>query len=366
LEDELAPASRPRPPPRHQRLFSMLGWVAAVALVYVVVRKVLHLDFAHAVALIERAGVVTAVIALPYPIAMAIDTFTGQRLLSKMGQKASLGALYAIRLASEAVLLSLPIGTAFAESMNLFLLYRVANIAPTRGVAFIVGKRWLLLRAHAFYVLGSGAIGYAILARLSRTLIHANGLPLMVLASTSIPFGIAAATAATLQGGTAARALGKLAERVPLARIRRGIQRRAEHFVETDAALAHVLRLGPRPIWSYTGLLLAAWLMDTIETWLILHVLGVHIGFVEVYSFEAGLSLVRSMAFFVPAGLGIQDLGYFAFFSALGIPDAMGVGAAFVVLKRTKELFWVCIGYGLLVWLRLRASGAVTSVRARS
>jgi uncharacterized membrane protein YbhN (UPF0104 family) len=60
------------------------------------------------------------------------------------------------------------------------------------------------------------------------------------------------------------------------------------------------------------------------------------------------------MAFFVPAGLGVQDLGYFAFFSALGVPDAMGVGAAFVLLKRTKELFWVCVGYTLLFGLRVK------------
>ena len=100
--------------------------------------------------------------------------------------------------------------------------------------------------------------------------------------------------------------------------------------------------------------LLAAWLMDSVETWLILRVLGVRIGFFSVYAFEPGLSLVRSMAFFVPAGLGVQDLGYFAFFNALGVPDAMGVGAAFVLLKRTKELFWVIVGYSLLFVLRVK------------
>ncbi|HEX4339934.1 MAG TPA: lysylphosphatidylglycerol synthase domain-containing protein [Polyangiaceae bacterium] len=352
---------------RHQRLVSVLGWVAAAALVYFLVRKVLHLDFAHAVELIRRAGLVTVVIALPYPIAMAIDTFTGGLLLATTGPKIRFRVLYAIRLACEAALLSLPVGSALAESLSLFLLYRKAGVAPTRGIAFIVGKRWLLLRAHAFYVLFSGLVGYAILARLSPALIHGAGLPFIVLASTLVPFGLAAAMSATLEGGTAARALGRLAQRIPIASVQSFLKKRAEHFGAADVALARVLRLGKGPIWRYTALLLAAWMMDSIETLIILRILGIQIGFVEVYSFEAGLSLVRSMAFFVPAGLGIQDLGYFAFFTALGIPDALGIGAAFVLLKRTKELFWVVVGYVLLFVLRVEiAQSHVTAARAPS
>jgi hypothetical protein len=351
MEEELAPLSRAG---RRRRFFSVAAWAATCGLVYFLVRKVLHLDFVHAVDLIRHAGVVTVLIVLPYPMAMAIDTYTGRLLLGTMGTRPGLRPLYAIRLASEAVLLSLPIGTAFAESLSMFLLYRVCKVAPTRGIAFTVGKRWILLRAHGVYVLMSGVLGYGVLAAHSQALIHAPGLPLVVLASTLVPFGIAAAMVATLEGGTAARAIGRAIEKIPIAGVQRWIRRRMEHFGETDAALARVLRLGQQPIRTFTALLFAAWFMDTVETWLILHVLGVRIGFVEVYSFEAGLSLVRSLAFFVPAGLGVQDLGYFAFFNALGIPDPMGVGAAFVLLKRTKELFWVIVGYLLLFVLRLK------------
>jgi uncharacterized membrane protein YbhN (UPF0104 family) len=59
-------------------------------------------------------------------------------------------------------------------------------------------------------------------------------------------------------------------------------------------------------------------------------------------------SLVRNVVFVVPAGLGIQDAGYAACFGALGVPEAASLGAAFVLLKRGKELFWIALGYGLL------------------
>jgi uncharacterized membrane protein YbhN (UPF0104 family) len=356
----LPPASKRhgRAPSRQQRLLSALAWVASALLVGLLVRQLLHVDFAHALSLIRRAGIATVVIALPYPAAMAIDTFTGGLLLKMLGHRVRFRDLYSVRLACEAVLLSLPLGTAIAESLNLFLLYRRCHVAPTHAIAATVGKRWLLLRAHALYVALSAVVGYHVLSTTSRALIHTDGLPFIVFISGVVPFGLAAALAATFEGGSAARAFGSILRRIPIDWVKHWTQKRSERFTETDAALARVIKQGPRAIRTYTGLLLSAWFMDSIETLLILRVLGVDIGLVEVFAFEAGLSLVRSSAFFVPAGLGIQDLGYFAFFGALGIPDALAVGTAFVLLKRTKELFWVVTGYGLLLFLRMKIARA--------
>ena len=60
----------------------------------------------------------------------------------------------------------------------------------------------------------------------------------------------------------------------------------------------------------------------------------------------------RNAAFFVPAGLGIQDAGYLAFLSAFGA--AAPLAAAFIVVKRTKELIWIAIGYVALLALERR------------
>jgi hypothetical protein len=349
---------RAGPLPRHARLYSLLAWTASAVLVATLVRTLLRVDFTHALLLVRRAGIATVVIVLPYPTAMAIDAFTGKLLLGTLGQKPRYRDLYWVRLACEAVLLSLPLGTAFAESLNLFLLYRRCHVAPTQGIAATVGKRWLLLRAHGLYVLFSAIVGYGVLARHSHDLIHADGLPWIVLGSSLLPFGLAAGMAATLQRGSVAAALGSLLRNAPIPIVKRWSQRRSEGFTEADVALGRVIRQGRWPLRKYTALLLAAWMMDTVETLIILRVLGVPLGFVEVFSFEAGLSLVRSLAFFVPAGLGVQDLGYLAFFTALGIPDPLTVGTAFLLLKRTKELLWVGIGYALLFVLRLKIERA--------
>jgi hypothetical protein len=54
------------------------------------------------------------------------------------------------------------------------------------------------------------------------------------------------------------------------------------------------------------------------------------------------------VAFVVPAGIGIQDLGYALFLRALAVPNASEVAAAFTLLKRGKELLLVTLGLCLL------------------
>jgi hypothetical protein len=64
---------------------------------------------------------------------------------------------------------------------------------------------------------------------------------------------------------------------------------------------------------------------------------------------EAAVVFLRNLAFFVPAGLGVQDAGYFKFLAAFGI-SPVGAGA-FVILKRAKEALWVGVGYLVLLVL---------------
>jgi len=60
------------------------------------------------------------------------------------------------------------------------------------------------------------------------------------------------------------------------------------------------------------------------------------------------LSFLKNVLFVLPAGIGVQDVGYVSCLSALGVPDALTIGAAFSALKRGKELFWAAVGYALL------------------
>jgi hypothetical protein len=68
-----------------------------------------------------------------------------------------------------------------------------------------------------------------------------------------------------------------------------------------------------------------------------------------VAAVEVALSFVRNVVFVLPSGLGIHDLGYVTFLAAFGVADPVTTGAAFMILKRGKEIFWALVGYTLLL-----------------
>ncbi len=92
----------------------------------------------------------------------------------------------------------------------------------------------------------------------------------------------------------------------------------------------------------------AGWLVRGVETWLFLRLLGADVPFLAALVVETAIIVVRSVAVPVPAGLGVQDVGYVLCLRALGVPDATTVATAFVLLKRGKDLFWILLGFALM------------------
>src|SRR5262249_2109053 len=110
--------------------------------------------------------------------------------------------------------------------------------------------------------------------------------------------------------------------------------------------------------WQATFLYVVAWLLESVETWSILALLGAQVPFLTVLAFEPALAFLRSAAFFTPAGLGPQDLGYLAFLG--GGPAAY----AFIAIKRLKELFWAAVGWALLLAARSGKSAELVTAAA--
>jgi hypothetical protein len=90
------------------------------------------------------------------------------------------------------------------------------------------------------------------------------------------------------------------------------------------------------------------WLVEALESYLLLRLVGAEISPAQLIALEASITLIRSLAVFVPAGIGFQDAGYLAFLSAFAIPEATQVGTAFLILKRAKEIVWIAVGYAVL------------------
>jgi len=149
-------------------------------------------------------------------------------------------------------------------------------------------------------------------------------------------------------GRVAERALALLAC-LPNARWRAELRRRQASFVSTDSLTERYFARGLLRSTLVPGaFFLGGWLCEALESFIILRLLGVELDFFAVASIEVLLSFLKNVLFVLPAGIGVQDAGYVSCLTALGVPDALTLGAAFSALKRGKELFWAAVGYLLL------------------
>jgi putative membrane protein len=91
---------------------------------------------------------------------------------------------------------------------------------------------------------------------------------------------------------------------------------------------------------------LASWLGGAVEVWVILHLAGAQVTLEESLILESLGQAVRSAAFVVPGGYGVQEGGYMLLGSFFQLPPEMGL--ALSLIKRARELV---LGLpGVLYW----------------
>ncbi|HUH85353.1 MAG TPA: lysylphosphatidylglycerol synthase domain-containing protein [Stellaceae bacterium] len=104
--------------------------------------------------------------------------------------------------------------------------------------------------------------------------------------------------------------------------------------VETEIHRAYARRGGA---FACFLLHLAAWIGTAFEAWLALRLMGATLDFAAVLVIESLLYAVRSVAFFVPNAIGIQEGAYVMLGASFGIgPD---LALALSLLKRGRDLF---------------------------
>jgi putative membrane protein len=81
---------------------------------------------------------------------------------------------------------------------------------------------------------------------------------------------------------------------------------------------------------------LAAWVAGCIEAWVALRLLGHPLSVPDVLALESLIFAIRSAAFVVPAGIGLQEGGYVLIGAALGLPAEVALAVS--LLKRGREL----------------------------
>jgi uncharacterized protein (TIRG00374 family) len=286
--------------------------------------------------LVQRAGWPLALVLLPTAVAMGVDSEGWRLVLRALGRRVGWPALMRARVAVESIVLSAPGGAVAGEAMKVGLLSWRADVPVSAGAASLALTKACLWGGEAIYLLvASAAVASAGATR---------GLLPLTLGGAAAVATLSATAFAVLRGGSAAARIGGWLARVPVARFRRWIDARRETLVTLDETarsfFAAPATLRARCLAMFT----VEWLVEGAETLLILRCIGVDINVGQALALDGITSLLRAAAFFVPAGIGVQDVTQLLLLRQLGVADPTATAAALIFIKRTKEVFWVFTG----------------------
>lgn len=299
-------------------------------------------DLARATAIVARVGWPLALVPLPTLVAMALDTSALHRILLILGRATSWARLLSLRISVEAVVLALPGGAVAGEALKVTLLRRGMGIPVGTATASLALVKLLLTAGSAVYLACAAAAGSWSAARRPAAV---SVVPAVLAAGGAVLTG---ALSLILRSALRSASLVTTVERwlasPRLRRARRWMRRRRGQLemVDDDTLRFFEATAGAR-LRCFAPLALE-WFVEGLETFLILRCLSAHVSLGEAWVVDGVGSLLRVAVFFVPAGLGVQDGAQVALLGLLGIGDALTTGAAFIFIKRTKELLWIVTG----------------------
>jgi putative membrane protein len=214
----------------------------------------------------------------------------------------------------------------------------VVPILPVSGE--LVATRILKLRRTA--IAGAGIIVDLTAELLGQLLFAVLGFALLVMTHPSshywgwIALGIAIMTVQF--GGflvTQKKGLFRLIDQ-PLDWIRR---RRRRPQSQADRTLHdHILQIHAHREAFLGAVLLhfVAWVVGALEAWLALRLMGHPLPVADVLVMESLVSAIRSITFFVPLDVGVQEGSYVLVGSLLGLPT--GLALAISLVKRARDV----------------------------
>jgi putative membrane protein len=133
----------------------------------------------------------------------------------------------------------------------------------------------------------------------------------------------------------------------------------------TESAANYIAEIYRRPAKVGLSVLFhcGGWVASALSTWIALFLMGVHTGVRQAVAIESLVCAVRSVAFWVPNGLGVQEFAYAAIAPLFGI--GAEIGLAISVLKRARD---IAVGLPILAlwqWSVSRGFLAYKSVASR-
>ncbi len=271
---------------------------------------------------------------IPYFCVYIVDCH-GWRFCLPAGLNLPFVSLFGIRWAGESVNNVLPSAYVGGETVKVYLLHKRGIAAQAGASGAVVSKTAqsvaqlvvILLAAIAFLGLAGDRPGLRL------------GMFLVIGGGTAI-----------LAGWFWMQRRGlfrSLADGAATLRIRLGfLERRRASILGIDRAISEFYRDHRPRFYASAALYLGGWLLDTLEIYLVAHLLGMPIAWPQALAVEAFTGVAKAMGMWIPGSLGIQESGIVMLGRLAGLPDTLSV--AYALLRRGREILFAGIGLLLL------------------
>lgn len=321
---------------------ALFGWLLSQVDLAVVTRLISQLGW---------LGGLTVVVA--FAIGFQADVLSWHLTFRRMAMSARWTVrLWLVNMVGEALNIVAPFGSLGGEPFKAFLLNRHYAISYRDGAASLL----LIQTINSLAQIPLVVVGVALMFRRG---ILPPTLETIVSIACVLLVGFMSLVLAALHLRWLSHLL-RLLERGPW-RSRLTVVLRALRAIEEQ--LADFVRRHPARFSIALLFAFGNWLCGAIELFLILHFLGSHLPFAECWLIEAIVVLVRSVTFFVPGHIGVQD-GAITLLCGL-LAGSADIGLAVALIRRARELSWSFLGLMIGGWFSLRrpeAAVAPTSV----
>jgi uncharacterized protein (TIRG00374 family) len=326
-------------------LLGLAGIVIGLAFAFNLVRTI---NFSGVPATLSRIGILGFVaILVPYSLAAMIDAETWRRLLSTKHRHVSFSRIFRIRTATEALVITVPMGSILSDPFKALMLKRQFGFPLSTTAASIVYRKTMLGFSQGLIAFAVGCMALLV-PSLFRSGEMGEGIEwTLFLIASGVVVTYSLFLGFLCNQAFVDRFHGWLT-RLPFRRLSRWFEKREPEFAEFNRHLHSFRDL--RSIIRFTGMYCLLWVAENVETLLILALLGANLTIPQALFMEVTCVLMRASIPMVPGGIGIQDTGYVSMLIASG--NSGELAAAFVLLKRCRELLWATLGYVLLLIAR--------------
>ncbi len=287
----------------------------------------------------RRVGYYWPFLLAPYGLVNCLQAFAWGYLLPHKTNRPSFGRLFLLRLAGDALNQLTPTASVGGDAFRVQSL-KALGIPWEEATASVVIQKGILVLSLVLYVILGLVLSVAMHA------LEASRLSLLVPAVLILGAG-GLGFLLVQNRGFCVRAV-RLLEKFGLCPAM--LKAREQELALLDSCLAAFYREHrARCLFAFV-LFCLAWLVHGIEVYVIFRLLGHPIDWGLALSLDALVTLGAALGFMIPASVGVQD--GCAILLSFGFNLGATLGAAFSVIRRLREAFWLSLG--LLVAARTR------------